>query len=149
MKVIFTDNVKGIGRIGDVKEVNDGYARNFLLPRKLAKAASDGAVKDAQTWKSKKLEAASLEHAQAQQLADKLRGTTVAMFGRANEKGTLFSGIPRAAVAEKVSEVAGARITPDRITSDDHLKHLGPHTIHVKFAEDVSAEMTIDIQLQS
>lgn len=148
MKVIFIGNVKGIGRIGDVKDVNDGYARNYLLPRKLAKAASDGAVKDVQTLKSKKLEAASMQQAQIHTLADSLRNTTIVMYGRANEKGTLFSGIPRAAVADRISEVAGAHITPDRITSDDHLKHLGPHSIHIRFSEGVSAEMTIDIQRQ-
>ena len=145
MKVILLDNVKGIGRVGDIKEVNDGYARNFLIPRRLGKPASTGAMKDAQLLKAKKLESADLERDQSVAIAATLNGMTIEMQGKANQKGTLFSGIPRAAVAQKISEVAGVHIQPDRLTSDDHLKHIGPHTVHVRFTGDITAELTINI----
>lgn len=146
MKVILLENIKGIGRVGDVKEVNDGYARNFLIPRRLGKPASAGALQEAQTLKSKKLESADLEREQSVAMAAKLNGITIEMHGKANQKGTLFSGIPRDAVAKKISEVAGVHIPPDRLSSDDHLKHIGLHTVHVRFTGDITAELTIDIK---
>lgn len=146
MRVILLDNVKGVGRIGDVKDVNDGYARNFLFPRRLGKPASSGAVKEAELLKSRRLESAEMGRTHARELAQKLHGATIVMHGKANEKGTLFSAIPRTAVAEKISETAGVRIDPDHIRSDDHLKTLGPHAVHLRLADGVTADLTVDIR---
>lgn len=146
MKVILLDNVKGIGRVGDIKDVSDGYARNFLVPRGLGKPASDGAVREAQVLSAQKRDAAHLEHAQATTVAERLNGMTVVMHGTANEQGTLFSAIPRAKIAETISGIAGVHIAPDRIRSDDHLKHLGPHLVHIRFADGIVADLTVDIR---
>lgn len=148
MKVVFLDNVKGIGRVGDVKEVNDGYARNFLFPRKLGRPATEGIVKAVASLKAQKLEAHAMERAQAAALAEKLRGQTIIVTGKANAKGTLFSGIPAELIAERVSALAGVHISASAVTSHEHLKHVGIHTVGLKLSEGITTEIAVDIQAQ-
>jgi len=146
MKVVLLDNVKGIGRVGDVKEVNDGYARNFLLPRKLGKPATEGIVRAAATLKAQKLEAHTLEQSQAEALAARIKGSTITVHGKANEKGTLFSAIATSEIARLISELAHAHIDPTAIESHEHLKHLGTHTVKVRLSEHLVTEVNVDIQ---
>ncbi len=146
MKVILLDNVKGIGRVGDVKEVSDGYARNFLFPRKLGKPASDGAAKEAEGMKAKKLEAQNLAKEESGKLAEKLKGVTVLLQGKANEKGKLFKAITPADIAAELSKEANTHIAPDAIDlGDDHLKTIGKHEVHVSLPGSISASVTIEI----
>src|SRR5512143_1158320 len=129
MKVVLLDNVRGIGRVGDVKEVSDGYARNFLLKNRLAKAATAGSVRDAATLAAKKLEALALEQSEAQELAAKIDGIVIPIAGKANEKGTLFAAIDAAHIAAAVSAQVGARIDPESVILDGHLKTIGDHQV--------------------
>lgn len=146
MKVVLLDNVKGIGRVGDVKEVNDGYARNFLFPRKLGKPATDGLVRAAATLKAQKLEAHSLEQTQAEALAAVIKGSTIIVHGKANAKGTLFSAIPTTEIARLISELAHAHIPASAIESHEHLKHIGTHTVNVRLSEHLVTHLNVDIQ---
>jgi large subunit ribosomal protein L9 len=148
MKVVFLNNVRGIGRVGDVKEVNDGYARNFLFPRKLGKPATEGVVREAATLRARKLEAHSMEKTHAEALADRISGLTIVVHGKANDKGTLFSAIPTDDIARRISEHAEAHISPTSIESHEHLKHIGMHTINVRLSEHLVAEVGVDIQRQ-
>jgi large subunit ribosomal protein L9 len=150
MKVIFLDNVKGIGQVGDVKEVSDGYARNFLFPRKLGKPASAGAAKEAETMKAKKLEALSIAKAQSEELAKKLSGIAVVLKGKANEKGKLFSAITAADVATELSKEAGIHIAPEAVVLKEHLKTIGEHTVSIALSgglpgQGVSADVNVTI----
>lgn len=145
MKVILLDNIKGIGQIGDVKEVSDGYARNFLFPRKLGKPASDGAAKEAQSMKAKKLEALHMAKAQSEELAAKLSGIAVMLQGKSNEKGKLFSAITTADIATALSKEAGVHIPPSVVVLSEHLKTIGEHTVRVELAGGVSADVTVTI----
>jgi large subunit ribosomal protein L9 len=146
MKIILLDNIKGVGQVGDIKEVSDGYARNFLLPRGLGKPVTDGVIKDVAGLKIKKLEMQALEHAQSVELAAKLTGTTVLLQGKANEKGTLFSSISETDIARQLSAQAGAHIPESAITIDGHIKSIGSHQARIQLAPDVSADITIEVQ---
>lgn len=145
MKIILLDNIRGIGQVGDVKEVSDGYARNFLFPRKLGKVASDGAAKEAEAMKAKKLEALSMAKAQSEELAKKLEGIAVVLQGKSNEKGKLFSAITAADIATELSKEAGVHIPPDAIALDEHLKTIGDHSVRINLSGTISAEMKITI----
>ena len=145
MKVVLLDNVRGIGQIGDVKDVADGYARNFLLKRGLAHAATPGAMRDATAYASKKRDAHALVHAEMAALADKLRGMTVVVAGHANEKGTLFDSIDAARVAEAISASAGIRISPEQVKLPEHIKTIGEHPIVLELTEGVTADMTVSV----
>lgn len=145
MKVILLDNIRGVGQVGDVKDVSDGYGRNFLFPRSLARPATAGAVKDAEALKAKRLAARSLELEQAQAVAAKLAGAVIEMTGKANAKGTLFAAIEPEQVAERLSTLAGARIEASAVRLAEPLKTLGDHTVTVHLTDEVSASVTVKI----
>jgi large subunit ribosomal protein L9 len=145
MKVILLDNVRTVGQVGDVKDVNDGYARNFLIPRGLAKVATPGAAKDVEALKAKKLEASRIASEQAQGIAAKLVETTVRIAGKANEQGTLFAGIESSDLAATISQEAGVHIKPEQLHPHDHLKTVGEHVVTVDLADEVTADVKVEI----
>ncbi|MCC6405160.1 MAG: 50S ribosomal protein L9 [Candidatus Yanofskybacteria bacterium] len=149
MKVVLLDNIRGIGKVGEVKEVNDGYARNFLIRRGLGKPASAGAIKESEQLKAAKLEARTLAHAQAVAMAATLANTPITVRGKANDHGTLFSGITETDIAEHLSAAAGAHIAPTAVRLDGHLKTLGEHTVHVRLTEDVGVDIVVRVEAAS
>lgn len=146
MKVILLDNVKGIGQVGDIKDVSDGYARNFLLPRKLGKRVTDGIIKEVAGLKIKKLQVRAMERAQSVELAGKLAGMIVILQGKANEKGTLFSGITETDIAEGLNKQIGAHVPASAVTIEGHIKSIGSHNAHIQLAGDVSADITVEVR---
>ena len=145
MKVVLLENIKGIGRAGDVKEVNDGYARNFLMPRRLGKPATSGTLKEVDAIRSQKLEATLLEESQAEAAIAKIQHTTITLSGKANAKGKLFSSVSKETIASQLSALAGIHIKPDAIEADDQLKSTGTHMIHVRIGEKFHADITLSI----
>lgn len=146
MKVVLLDNIKGVGQVGDIKDVSDGYGRNFLLPRKLGKLVSDGVLKEVAVLKIKKLQVQSLAHEQAVTLAKTLAGTTVTLQGKASAKGKLFSGITESDIADRLSIQAGAHIPASAILIESHLKTVGTHTARVQLSDGVTADITVEVQ---
>lgn len=145
MKVVLLDNMKGIGKVGDLKEVSDGYARNFLLPRGLGRPANASVIKDVAALKKRKLESQSLGRTQALAVIATLKGATIVLAGRASEKGTLFSGISRTQIAEALTKLAGVYIGPEAVETQDHLKTLGFHTVHIRLADDAQTDVAVQI----
>lgn len=133
MKVVLLDNVRGIGQVGDVKDVSDGYARNFLLRKGLARAATVGSINDVALHASKKREALALAHQEAERLAVKLTGTVVPITGKANEQGTLFASI--------------SRVTVDGTTFElpEHIKTTGDHPVTLRLADGVTADILVRV----
>jgi large subunit ribosomal protein L9 len=146
MKVILLDNIKGIGKIGDIKDVSDGYARNFLFPRKLGKPASDGAAKELEGLKAKKIEALAMAKEQSEELARKLSDIAVVLQGKSNEKGKLFSAITAADIANAVSKEAGVHIPAEAVALDEHIKTIGEHSVHINLSGGISAKLKITVQ---
>lgn len=144
MKVILLDNIKSIGKIGDVKEVSDGYARNFLFPRRLGKPASDGAAKELEGLKAKKLEAMALAREQSEELAKKLSGMTVVLQGKSNEKGKLFSAVTPAEIAAELSKEVHAHIPQEAVTGE-HIKTIGEHSVRISLSSGISADVKITV----
>lgn len=145
MKVVLLDNIKGVGQVGDVKDVNDGYARNFLFPRKAARPATDGILKDIQALKAKKLQFAALRHQEAVELCGKLAGTRVELSAKANEQGTLFAGVEAHHVARALSATAGIQIPDEAVRLTDHIKNVGDHTVTVELAEGATCDITVAV----
>jgi large subunit ribosomal protein L9 len=146
MRIVFLDNIKGIGVVGQVKDVSDGYARNFLLPNGLAKPATPEVLKEAEALKAKKLEALKLAHAEAEAVAAKLQGATVTIPGRANEKGTLFAHIGADAIAEAASAAAGAKIAPSQVKLDEPIRTSGAHVVTLQLADGIPASIVVDVR---
>lgn len=148
MKVILLGSIRGIGQAGDVKEVSDGYARNFLLPRHLARAATPSAAQEVGTITAQKREALALARVQAEELAEKLSGLTLELPRKANPKGTLFSAISPKEISEEVSAKAGIHISAHQISLGEHLKSIGEHPVTILLNDKITVPITVIISPQ-
>lgn len=149
MKVILLQNIKGFGQIGDIKNVSDGYARNFLLPNKLTKAASEGALKEVEILK-KKLEATlKIEKEKAIEVAQKITGAAVEFVKKASKTGKLFSSVTKENIAEELSKIAGARIEKEMIElgeHGEHIKQIGEHTAEIELTPGLKITAKVSIK---
>jgi large subunit ribosomal protein L9 len=145
MKVILQKEVDKLGTPGDVVDVADGYARNFLIPKGLAASASKGAVKHAERLREahEKRQRAELEDAQA--IADRLASTPLRMSAKAGEDGRLFGSITAHHLAEEIEKVAGGEIDRRQIHLEEPIRSVGAHEVKVHLHPDVDATVTVQI----
>jgi len=143
MKVILLQDVKGTGKKDDVVNVSDGYARNFLLPKKLAAEASASAMNDIKNRERAKEHRIQEEKKAAQALADKLNGTTVKLFAKAGNSGKLFGSITAKEVAELISKQAGVEIDKRKVSLNGDIKSFGTYECEVKLYTGISAKMFV------
>ncbi|NBD25073.1 50S ribosomal protein L9 [Paenibacillus glycinis] len=142
MKVIFLQDVKGQGKKGEVKEVSEGYVRNFLFPKNLAKPASDGNLKtlDAQNAAEKRKK--EQEKADAQALAARLEAMKVVVKTKAGEGGRLFGAITTKQIAESL-EGLGVKIDKRKIELEEPIRTLGVTQVMVKLHPEVKAKLSV------
>lgn len=148
MKVILLQNIKNFGRMGDVKNVADGYARNFLFPRKIAKLATDAALKDVDSLKKKLEKTQKLEKENSVKLAEQLKDVVLEFTKKATKTGKLYSAVTREDITEALAKQYGFNIESDSIRlekHDGHIKQLGEHLINVELAPEVTAEIKIKV----
>jgi len=145
MKVILNADVKGKGKKGEIVNVSDGYARNFLFPKNLAKEATAqnlNAAKVAQdAAKHKKL----VEKAEALALAEKLSGKTVHLKAKCCEANRLFGSVTAAEVAEALRQSMGIEVDKKKIALSGGIKELGTYDVAVKVYAEVSATIKVDV----
>lgn len=144
MKVILLQNIKGLGQIGDVKNVSDGHARNFLFPRKLAKVATDGGLKEVESLQKHRAALNAKEQENAQKAAAMLKDTVVEFKKKASPTGTLFSSVSKQEIAEALTKQAGVKIDADMLDLGEHgghIKHMGEHSITIDLAPDLKVEV--------
>jgi len=142
MKVILTKDVSSLGQKDDMREVADGYARNFLLPRGLAVPATSGELK---AWEGRRAarEAASLVGLkQAEELVKKLDGYELEMSAEANEEGTLYSAVGSDEIIAALQK-NGFAIGRARIRLEEPLKSVGEHTVTLEFSHGLEAEIRV------
>ena len=145
MKLILTQPVTGLGAAGDVVEVKDGYARNFLLPRKVATTWTKGGQKqvDAIQAGRTKRAAKSAEDAAATKAA--LEGSPVTVTARAGQGGRLFGAVTPQEIAEAIVAAGGPQVDKRSIEVPAPIRTVGEHAVHVRLHEDVSADVTVEV----
>ena len=145
MKVILLGDVKALGKKGDVVEVAEGYARNFLLPRSLASEANKGslAAHADQKRANEKKEAQSL--ADAKELADRLEQTKLAVKAKAGGNGKLFGAVTNADVADAIHDALAVAVDKHKIEIKSQIKALGAYPVEVKLHKNVVAKATINV----
>ena len=145
MKLILTQPVSGLGVAGDVVEVKDGYARNFLLPRKVATAWTKGGQKqvEAITKGREKRALKTAEDAAAAKAS--LEGSTVTVPARAGQGGRLFGAVTPQEIAEAIVAAGGPQVDKRRIEVTTPIRTVGTHTVHVRLHDDVSADVKVDV----
>jgi large subunit ribosomal protein L9 len=145
MKVILTKPVADLGAKGDVVEVSDGYARNFLVPKKLAVKASDGALKQAEAMRVARIESEKKALDEARELGQSLEGTRVVVAARAGDAGNLFGSIGANDVTEAIVKFTGISIDKSIIVIDDPIKEIGLHEVTLRPHADVEVVVTLDV----
>ena len=146
MRVILKTEIRGLGRPGDVKDVTDGYARNYLLPKGLAIEATGGELKhlaqERQAEKTKKDRA----HEDAEDLAKRLDAVTLVFRLKAGDQGKTFGSVTAKEVAEALKKEAKADIDKTKIVLHEPLRSLGIHKVEVRLLSDVRANVTVAIE---
>ena len=145
MKVILTDEVRGLGNRGDVVTVAPGYARNFLLPKALAYPATAGNVKRLEQEKHRYDAKVAKDKEKAGEIAKAMEGLTIVLKKKAGEHDALYGSVTSTELAEAL-EAKGISVDKRRIELEEPIKRIGQHTVHVKLHSEVTVGITVDVQ---
>ena len=145
MKIILTTDVDGLGHKGEVVEVADGYARNYLVPQSQAIKATRGALKEAQAMRRAREEAQRVAKAAASQVAEALADSRVIVAARSAEEGKLFGSIGARNVAEAIASYTGVKVEPQFIMLTGPIKEIGQHEVTLRPHPEVEFKLTLDV----
>ena len=146
MKVILLKDVKGTGKKGEVKEVSDGYARNFLLARKLAVVADNTAIKELQEKNKSQEIRAQKEYEAAVELGKKMEELNIVIYSKAGEGGRLFGSITSKDIAEQVKKQYNIEVDKRKITLDEPIRALGSKFVEIKIHQKVVTKIRVDVK---
>ncbi|WP_192796564.1 50S ribosomal protein L9 [Serinicoccus kebangsaanensis] len=145
MKIILTQPVTGLGDAGDVLDVKDGYARNFLLPRKVATAWTKGGQKQVDAIKAGREKRAVRSAEDAAAAKARLEGSPVTVTARAGDSGRLFGAVTPSEIAEAIAAGGGPAVDKRRIEVRTPIRNIGDHAVHVHLHDDVDADVTVSV----
>ena len=146
MKVILTQDVKGKGKKGQMIEVSDGYARNFMLPRKLAIEATPDAVNTMKMNDKATQERTAREKAEALEISKTIRGLTVVVKAKGGGAGRLFGSITNQEIADALKAQSGIALDKRKIVLADTIKSVGTYTVTCKLGYEITAPLTVKIE---
>ena len=145
MKVILLQDVKGKGKKGQMLEISDGYARNFLLPRKLAVEATADAMNTKKMNDKAAAEKAAKERAEAVETSKKLRELTLTVTAKGGGAGRLFGSVTNQEIADALKASAGITLDKRKIVIADPIKNVGTYTVQCKLGYEITAPLTVKI----
>ncbi len=146
MRVVFLETVKGAGQAGEIKEVSDGYARNFLLPRQLAAAATDSAIKHLEDQRKQGSQKAARIGSQAAELAAQLNATTVTLTPKVGAQGRLYGSVTNSHIAQQLEKLTGHAIDHRRVLLENPIRSLGEYEVPVRLTNDISATVKVVVR---
>ena len=146
MKVILLQDVKGKGKKGQMLEVSDGYARNFMLPRKLAVEATADAINTMRMNDKATQERIAREKAEAMELSNKLREMTLVVTAKGGGNGRLFGSVTNQEIADALKAKTGVTIDKRKIVISDSIKNVGTYTVTCKLGYEITAPLTVKIE---
>ena len=144
MKVILLKDVKGTGKAGEVKEVADGYARNFLLAKGLALEANAKNLSDLAGKKSSEQHKKDVEKANAQEICDKINGKKVIAKAKAGQGGKLFGSITSGNIADLIENQLGSKVDKKKVSANE-IKAFGTYEAEVRLYTGISAKITVEV----
>lgn len=145
MKVILNSDVEKLGRKGDIVNVADGYARNFLLPKKLAISATRGAVLQAESMRRARADKDLREKKEWEAMAAKIAASPLKIVARVGAEGHLFGSITNADISSELERVLGIEVDRRKVTVDDAIKTAGTHEFKVHLHSEVTATGTLEV----
>ncbi len=145
IRIILRDTVRGLGKRGEIVDVSDGYARNYLLPQGLAMRASAGAETQAVTMRASRDVKDARDRAAAEEIAKQLAPMVIKLGARASKEGRLFGSISEGDVAEAVYNQTGLEIDRRAIAMNEHIKSVGMHSVPAHLHNDVQVFLQVDV----
>lgn len=145
MIVILQKDLKGTGKAGDVVKVSDGYARNMLIPRGIAKEATDGNVRNLEKQKELAAEKKAEQKAEAQAAAEKISTLEVAIKTKGGEGGRLFGSITSKDIAGALADQHKVKVDKKKIELDSPIKQTGDFSVKIRLYPEVTAELKVKI----
>ncbi len=145
MKIVLREDVESLGHKGDLVDVADGYARNFLVPRGLAMKATRGVVAQAEAMRRNRAARHERDREAAQELATKLTAQAISVVARAGEGGKLFGSITSADIVTAVTAQVGIDLDRKTIALAEPLKELGPAEVAIRLHPEVEATVTVEV----
>jgi large subunit ribosomal protein L9 len=145
VKVVFLEDVPGTAKIGDIKEVKPGFARNYLLPRRLAMPATPAVIKSAEARAVREARLQDARDNEARAIAEKVEATPVTVTARAGSTGKLFGSVGTADLAEKVAGITGAEFERHNVVLHDPIKELGDFEVPVRLTKNVTATLHVSV----
>ena len=146
MKIILTQDVEHLGIAGSIQTVRDGYARNYLLPKKLAVLATPGALKQAEERQAAVDRRLAKQEALLQGLAQRIEGQTLHFTARVGREGRLFGSITAGDIATRLSALIGEEIDRRRVVLDEPIRSIGRHPVHVHLVGRLNPAVTIVVE---
>ena len=146
MKVILTQDVKGKGKKGQMIEVSDGYARNFMLPKKLAIEATADAVNTMRMNDKATQERIAREKAEAMATSKKLRELTITVTAKGGGNGRLFGAVTTQEIAAALEKQAGIKLDKRKIVLNENIKNVGTYTATCKLGYEITAPLSVKIE---
>ena len=146
MKVILLQDVKGKGKKGQMLEVSDGYARNFMLPKKLAIEATADAVNTMRMNDKAAAEKAARERAEALEISKKLRDMTLTVTAKGGGAGRLFGSVTNQEIADALAKASGIKLDKRKIVLSDPIKSVGTYTVQCKLGYEITAPLSVKIE---
>ena len=147
MKVLLCEDVEELGWFGDVVEVKDGYARNYLLPQGVATVPTETNVKSMAEEKAKRAEFRKLAFEKLEQVASAVEGAEAVVAAKANEQGHLFGSVSERDIAINLRE-QGFEVSDEMVRLDGHIKEVGTHEVTLKIAAELTAKVSVVVVSQ-
>lgn len=148
MEVILLQDVKGLGKAGEIKRVADGYARNYLLPKRMASQVTEGLLKDAEIQIKAQARRQKKVQSEASEIAENLAGVVLTFKVKAGEKGRLYGSITAADIAEELEKTTGHVVDKRKLVMEEPIRSLGAHRVSVKLLTDLTAEVEIVVEAE-
>ena len=146
MKVILLQDVKGKGKKGQMIEVSDGYARNFMLPKKMAMEATADAINTMRMNDKAAAEKAARERAEAMEVSKKLRAMTLIVKAKGGGAGRLFGSVTNQEIADALASQSGIKLDKRKIVISDPIKNVGTYTVNCKLGYEITAPLSVKIE---
>lgn len=145
MKVVLLQDVKGSGKKGALVNVSDGYARNFLLPRKLAKEANSQAINELKNAEDSRKFKIETDIENANKLKEKLDGKTIKILAKAGKNGRLFGSVTSKEISDEIKNQFGVIADKRKITIDGDIKSYGTYNCEVKLYQGITAKVMVNV----
>ncbi len=146
MKVLLLDDVKGLGDAGQIKEVAEGYARNYLIPKKLAVVATPATLKEHEEKQVAEKKRQAKVDEEMRDLGKKISGTTITVRSKVGEGGKLYGSITTADIAEAMEKQLGQSVDKRKVEIEEPIRHVGEYKVPVKLSKNVTSTVTVIVE---